>query len=200
MSPMMALALTDLPEPDSAQNDQRLAGIDVEADAVRRAEGAAERQEVDGQVLDLKQMRAGHVAFLLKSLLRAGELDAPALLRIGIGSPPARKDIERKRGQQDRKAGPERDPPSGREIAAAGCDHGTPGELRCLDAEAKEAQRGFRQNHRREVDGADGDERRYDDRRDMPEENAAWPAPSAMAALTNMRSRTSSTSARVVLR
>ena len=53
--PMIESAVTDLPQPGLADDPERLALLDREADAVDRAHGALAREEVRAQVVDFEQ-------------------------------------------------------------------------------------------------------------------------------------------------
>ena len=55
ISRRMDMAVTDLPQPELADDRQRLAGLDVEGEAVDGAVDAVRRAEVRLQVLDLEQ-------------------------------------------------------------------------------------------------------------------------------------------------
>ena len=104
--------------------------------------------------------------------LRASDFQPPALGGVERDAQPARQEVERQRGQDDREAGPEGEPPGVGEILLALRDHQAPGDLRRLDADAEEGQRAFRQHDEGEVERRDGDQRRDDHRQDVPEDDA----------------------------
>ena len=142
--------------------------------------------------LDLQQMRVGHVRPPATSRRQR-------CMRVGRDPHPAGEQVERQRGQHDRDAREERQPPGGRQIAAALRHHQAPGDLGRLDADAEEAQARFGEHHDRRTRRS-----RWSGASAAPSAArgaarcAAARRPSRGRRSTNMRSRISSTSARVV--
>ena len=67
VSPSIVIAVTLLPEPDSPTIAEHLAAVELEADAVHRADDAVLGRELDLQVLDLEQALGHQVGRILGS-------------------------------------------------------------------------------------------------------------------------------------
>ena len=153
---MIADALTLLPEPLSPRSRQRLAAIEVVADAGERVHRALRGVELDREIPDLEQVvRLSHrVASAISRRQRC--------MGVGRDPHPAREQVEGERGQHDREPGKEGEPPGAVQVVAALRDHQAPGDLGRLDADAEEAQSADSASMTKaKSSGRDGDQRRH---------------------------------------
>ena len=162
--PTSAVAVIDLPQPDSPSSARVSPRRAVKLTLVDGADGAGDGADVDGQAVDLEHglgvgladgrlvvYGSGHdgLSDALRGLGEAGQAllrdgEAPPLPGIGGDAGPGGEDGGRHRGDDDGQAGEERQPPRGVQVGAALRHHQAPADVGRLDADAEEAQRATR--------------------------------------------------------
>ena len=117
-----------------AEDGEGLAAVEVPADVVDRVDGAA---RVWNSTRGSGPRAGGAIVMIIPPRSPAASAG-----RVGGDAEPGGEEVERHRGDDDRQAGEEGDPPGGVQVGAALRDHQAPADVGRLDADAEEAQRG----------------------------------------------------------